>query len=282
MQKPIRIAVLDLYSGEANEGMRCIRQLLEQFRSTSSYSVTYEVFDVRKGLEVPVNSFDGYISSGGPGSPLTSAGSLWEKLYFRLMNDIQENNRESTKKKFVFLICHSLQVFCRYYGLAKVSQRKRTAFGVMPIHKTKAGKVEKLFDNLDDPFWAVDSREFQITQPLAEKIHKMGGDILCIEKERPLIPLERAIMAIRFTNEIIGTQFHPEADSDGMYKYMMQEDKKQLVVGKYGEAKYAQMLEALNDPEKIKATYTTIIPTFLKQIERHHDRLGQRSFQQQL
>lgn len=281
MDKKIRIAVLDLYDGEANEGMRCIRQLLDHFKKESEYEVVYEVFDVRKNLEVPFTNFDGYISSGGPGSPLTSAGSNWEKLYFRLINDLLQNNQESVKKKFLFLICHSFQIFCRYYGLAKVSQRKSTAFGVMPVHKTRAGAHEKLFENLDDPFYAVDSREFQITQPHTEKIKKMGGNILCIEKERPLIPLERATMAIRFTDEVIGTQFHPEADSEGMYMYMMRDEKRQLVVKKYGEAKYNNMLEALNDPEKIRATYTTIIPTFLKQIERHHDRLRQKSFQQQ-
>jgi GMP synthase-like glutamine amidotransferase len=243
--------------------------------------VYYQVFDVRKSLQVPATNFDGYISSGGPGSPLTSAGSRWERLYFGLMNDIQQHNRENEDKKFVFLICHSFQIFCRYYGLAKVSKRKSTAFGVMPIHKTRHAKGEKLFENLDEPFWAVDSRDYQITTPNVDKIHQMGGHVLCIEKDRPLIPLERATMAIRFNDEIIGTQFHPEADSDGMYMYLLREDKKSYVIKKYGESKYTNMLEALNDPEKIKTTYSSIIPTFLKQIERHHDRLGQKSLQPQ-
>jgi len=254
---------------------------VEQFKSESEYDVSYEVFDVRKSLEVPSASFDGYISSGGPGSPLTSEGSRWEKLYFGLMNDIQQHNQESNQKKFVFLICHSFQIFCRYYGLAKVSKRKSTAFGVMSIHQTKHGTSEKLLEKLDDPFWAIDSRDYQITKPHVEKINKMGGHVLCIEKERPLVPLERATMAIRFNNEIIGTQFHPEADSDSMYMYMMREDKKSYIIQKYGARKYNDMLEALNDPEKIKTTYSSIIPTFLKQIERHHDRLGQKSLQSQ-
>ena len=281
MQKTIRIAVLDLYDGEANEGMRCIKQLLEQFKSRSGFLVSYEVFEVRNRLEVPPSNFDGYISSGGPGSPLTSVGSPWEKLYFRLMNDIQQNNSESSRKKFVFLICHSFQIFCRYYGLAKISKRQSTAFGVMPIHLTKYGRNEKLFDKLNDPFYAVDSREFQITQPLLSRINKVGGQVLCLEKERPHVLLERATMAIRFSDEIIGTQFHPEADSDGMYKYMMQEDKKEMVMKKYGQQKYNAMLEALNDPEKIKTTYSTIIPTFFKQIEWHHDKFSQKSLQSQ-
>jgi homoserine O-succinyltransferase/O-acetyltransferase len=282
VKNQLKIAILDLYEGEANEGMRCIKQLVEQFRLGSRYEITSEIFDVRGKLDVPGLDFDIYISSGGPGSPLTSEGSEWERKYFLLMDSIQQHNAQSEEKKFVFLICHSLQIFCRYYGLGNVSKRKSTAFGVMPIHKTKAGKAESIFKKLEDPFWAIDSRDFQITQPNLDKLKKMGGQVLCLEKVRPLIPLERAVMSIRFTNEIIGTQFHPEADSDSMYMYLMREDKKNFVIKKHGVAKYSSMLQALNDPEKIKTTYNTILPTFFKKITQHHDRLRQGNLQQQL
>jgi homoserine O-succinyltransferase/O-acetyltransferase len=282
VETQIKIAVLDLYDGEANEGMRCIRDLLDTFKKESSYSVTYEIFDVRKLLQIPSLDFDVYVSSGGPGSPLTSEGSEWEENYFRLMDGIQMHNQTSSRKKFVFLICHSFQVFCRFYGLAKVNKRKSTAFGAMPIHKTKSGKSETLFGNLRDPFWAVDSRDYQITKPDVSKIKKMGGQVLCLEKERPLVPLERATMAIRFNNQMIGTQFHPEADNDSLFMYLNREDKKKYVIDKYGEKKYTAMLQALNDPEKIKATHNTIIPTFLKQIERYHDAFRKKNLQPQL
>ena len=49
---PIRIAVLDLYEGEANEGMRCIRQLLEHFKNDHQLDLTYQVFDVRMKKEI--------------------------------------------------------------------------------------------------------------------------------------------------------------------------------------------------------------------------------------
>ena len=268
MKNQIRIAILDLYEGEVNEGMRCIRQLVEDFKNESSYLVSSAVYDIRGKLEVPTLEFDIYISSGGPGSPLTSAGSEWETLYFQLMDGIQKHNQKSDTKKFVFLICHSFQIFCRFYGLAKVSKRKSTAFGVMPVHKTRAGQHEPLFNELEEPFWVIDSRDYQITQPNDSAIKKSGGHILCIEKERPLIPLERAVMSIRINNEIIGTQFHPEADYHSMFMYLIREEKKKYVVGKYGENKYKEMLQNLNDPEKIKKTYHTIIPAFLREVEK--------------
>ena len=89
-------------------------------------------------------------------------------------------------------------------------------------------------------------------------------------------------MSIRFTDEIMGTQFHPEADYHSMFMYLLREDKKKYVMGKYGEKKYKEMLQHLNDPDKIKKTYHAILPSFFKQIQRHHDRLSQNNLQPQL
>ncbi len=108
----MKIAILDLYEGESNEGMRCIRELVDQFKSEVNFPVSYEVFDVRQHLEIADLSFDVFISSGGPGSPLTSLGSAWEDNYFELMDSILRHNRENPfRKKFIFLICHFLSGF---------------------------------------------------------------------------------------------------------------------------------------------------------------------------
>ena len=72
---------------------------------------------------IPGSDYDVYISTGGPGSPLDSANSLWERRYFGLIEDIKTFNLENPDhKKHVFLICHSFQVFCRYYGFGIVSK----------------------------------------------------------------------------------------------------------------------------------------------------------------
>ena len=260
----IHIAVLDLYNGEANEGMRCIRQLIEGFEKESNLPVSYQIFDVRLKNEVPDLNFDIYISSGGPGNPTDSIDSLWEIKFFNLMEAIKLNNQTHPEnKKHVLLICHSFQIFCRYYGFGEVSKRKSPSFGVMPMHKTAEGNHDPLFQTLDDPMWAVDSRDYQIVQPNIKKITAHGGALLCIEKYRPHVNLERAVMAIRFDDAFIGTQFHPEADAVGMSMYLLREDKKKFVIERYGEEKYWEMLNHLNDPDKIMLTYTTVIPRFL-------------------
>lgn len=270
----MKIAILDLYDGEPNEGMRCIVDLIEKFKSDESIPIQYEIFDVRLKGQIAAIHFDAFISSGGPGSPLTSEGTEWERNYFGLMDSILKYNRENpTRPKPVFLICHSIQIFCRYYGLAKVTKRKSTSFGVMSVHQTKAGKQDSFLHGLSDPFYAIDSRDYQIVQPDIQKIQATGGNILCIEKERPLIPYERAVMAIRFSNAIFGTQFHPEVDSDGMHKYLLRNDKKELVVSRHGEKKYLQMLQMLNDPDKIKLTQHTVLPQFLRYAARLHQQI---------
>jgi len=91
----------------------------------------------------------------------------------------------------------------------------------------------------------------------------MGAKILCIEKERRHVPYERAIMGIRFNEYMIGSQFHPEADAEGMMMYLQREDKKLTVIENHGETKWSSMIKHLDDPDKILLTYTHVIPNFL-------------------
>ena len=125
------------------------------------------------------------------------------------------------------------------------------------------GHAEKVFAGLNDPFYCVDSRDYQVIEPNNHLIKEMGASILAIEKERPHVPYERAIMAMRFNDYFIGSQFHPEADAVGMSMYLQREDKKQTVIDNHGEAKWSSMIEQLNDPRKIMFTYSHVLPNFL-------------------
>ena len=107
-KKRVSIAVLDLYEGVANEGMRCIREIIAQWGKANNLDIYLKEFEVRLNQEVPGTDFDIYISSGGPGSPLESEGSEWEKKYFHWLNEIElwNNDPLQTNKKNVFFICH--------------------------------------------------------------------------------------------------------------------------------------------------------------------------------
>jgi len=266
-RKHISIALLDLYEGQPNQGMRCIRQLIHQFGQDHQLSITLDEFDVRLQQQLPDLSYDIYISSGGPGSPLDSEGSEWENRWFNWVRIVEEynNNPANPVKKNVLFICHSFQIAVRYFKVATVAKRKSTAFGVFPVHMLDAGHEEPVFAGLQDPFYAVDSRDYQVIQPDTRQLRKLGATLLAIEKERPHIPLERAIMAIRFNEHMIGTQFHPEADASGMSMYLQRDDKKQTVIENHGFEKWRSMIDQLNDPDKIRYTYSHVIPNFLQQ-----------------
>jgi GMP synthase-like glutamine amidotransferase len=263
-QQSIRVAILDLYNNEPNEGMRGIQSILNRQDIPSPWKLTWQRFDVRFRDDIPDDSFDIYISSGGPGSPLEEPGAHWEKEYFKLMDRLLEHNRDARQKKYIFLICHSFQLMCRHLEVGDVAKRHSTAFGIFPVHMTEEGRKERAFASLPDPFYAVDSRDWQVVQPDMKRIEKLGAKILAIEKERPHVPYERAIMSMRFTPEMMGTQFHPEADPVGMLHYLLREDKKQIVIKHHGEEKYDEMLLHLNDPDKISLTQSALIPSFLE------------------
>ncbi|WP_460501056.1 type 1 glutamine amidotransferase [Hymenobacter agri] len=266
--KPIRIAILDMYNNAANEGMRCIRQLLQRSATELGTEFQVDTYNVRAANQLPGLDYDAYISTGGPGSPLAS-DEPWEVRYFAFIDALLLHNHTQPVKKHLLLICHSFQLVSRHLGLGEVGKRKSTSFGVLPVHLTEAGEAEPVFAGLPEPFYAVDSRDYQLTELHTERLAQLGGRVLCLEKERPHVPLARAIMAIRFTPEMLGTQFHPEADGEGMLRYMLTDERKQQVITAYGEAKYDEMVRLLADPGTIEHTESIILPTFLRRALAH-------------
>jgi homoserine O-succinyltransferase len=266
-KRSVKVAILDLYEGKANQGMRCIRTILKEWGESNDLDLITQEFDVRLNNQLPDTSFDVYISSGGPGDPLVSRFEDWDIAWCRWLDKMERWNANPSNgiKKYVFFICHSFQLASRYFNAGLVSKRKSTAFGVFPIHMLEAGKTEPVFEGLHDPFYAVDSRDYQVIQPNHDLLGEMGARILCIEKSRPHVPYERAIMGIRFNDYMIGTQFHPEADAQGMSLHLQTEEKRKTVIESHGEDKLISMLRQLNDPDKIMWTQSHILPNFLNQ-----------------
>lgn len=266
-QKKIKVAILDMYEGYENQGMRCLRDIINGFAKHNDFQLELKEFDVRQKNEVPSLDFDIFISSGGPGSPLESIGTKWEEVYFNWLQQVEDWNSgtDTFPKKNVLFICHSFQLACRHYGIANVTKRNSTSFGVFPIHMIKDESNEPVFDDVKNPFYVVDSRDYQVIEPNQERLYELGAEVLALEKERPHVPYERAIMAVRFNDYFFGTQFHPEADAIGMSMYLQREDKKKAVIENHGEEKWQSMIDQLNDPDKILYTYSKIIPNFLSQ-----------------
>jgi GMP synthase-like glutamine amidotransferase len=264
MSNPIRVAVLDMYNGEPNQGMRCIIDIINRFNQM----VTFQIFDVRGKNEFPdIKKFDIYISTGGPGNPLEGDGN-WDLKWYDFIDQLWQWNKEQSRsvgtKKHVLFICHSFQMACHHFGLATLNKRKSTSFGVMTIHKTEEGTTDPVLEGLQNPFYAIDSRDYQVVQPKLSIFKKKGAQIIALEKIRTHREYERAIMGVRFSNEFIGLQFHPEADALSFVANLKSKEKRENIIAMKGKTKFRDMLEDLLDEDKIYKTNETIIPNFLR------------------
>lgn len=260
-QRKIKLAILDMYDGVPNEGMRCIKAVVDQYGP----DVDWEVFDVRSKNEVPDKQFDIYISSGGPGSPFDGEGKAWEPKFFKLIDDIWQHNANGhRRKKYVFAICHSFQLLSRHFALGEVCKRKSTAFGVFPIHKTESSKRDRMFRNLPDPYYVVDSRDWQLIEPDLGRFSDLGASILAMEKKREHVPLPRAVMAVRLSDYFYMTQFHPEADAEGMLRLFAKPERRETIRENHGEWKLEEMIRNLTDSEKLPLTHNEVLPNFMR------------------
>jgi len=249
-----KIAIIDMYDGNANVGMECIHLILANWTSQKNVTIQHQVFKLRDHCEIPDHQFDAYISTGGPGSPIDSAGEKWDTLFTEWLDQML------ALQKPVFLICHSFQIACRHLNLGKISLRKSRQVGILPIHPIESNH---LFEGLADPFYALESRLYQITEPNDEQISRLGARITALEKIRPQVPLERAIMGIQFNEHMAGVQFHPEGEYQILLDYFKDDKIKNPIMEEFGIEKWDRMIEHLNDPTKIKSTFNAILPNFL-------------------
>jgi GMP synthase-like glutamine amidotransferase len=260
MEKSLRVAILDLNNNVPNRGITYLKRLIESYGDL----MDYEVFDVRFKNEIPDTSFDIYLSSGGPGSPFDFEGG-WDKPYFSLIQQLWNINNDPTvsEPKFVFFICHSFQLACQHFKIGSIKRRVTRSFGTFPCNMTAEGQEEQYFNGLPNPFWIADFRDWQVINADTDYLEEQGFVITALEKERPHVNLPRAIMAIRFSDFVFGTQFHPEADADGMLTHFYDPERKAQVIKDYGEARWLSMLEDLENDKKINLTHKTILPNFL-------------------
>ncbi len=256
----LRAALVDMYNGDANRGIPMLYSMLSRYANV----LRFDHFDVRAKHEIPDISYDLYIFSGGPGDPLENDGSWFAPFFDRIESLWQWNKRDDVPKKYVFFICHSFQMACHHFGVGKVTQRWKMSFGTYPVHKTRAGKSEPFFEGLPDPFYIADFRRFQVVELDLPRIEALGMQILCMETRSPRAQDERALMGMRFSPEMVGAQFHPEANPEGLLAYFMEPERKKAIVDEHGALRYDRMIRDLANPMKVQRTFDTIIPHFIE------------------
>lgn len=155
----------------------------------------------------------------------------------------------------------------RMFELGEVYKRRSMSFGIFPVHITSLGEDDVVLGSLPSPFSVADFRHYQVIHPNENRIKELRGGILALEKIRPHVEYDRAIMAMRISPEFIGTQFHPEANPEGMKDYYSHPEKRIEIIKQHGETKYEGIMESLEDTDadSILGTYKHILPTFLRQ-----------------
>lgn len=257
---------MDMYDNTPNQGMGCIRHILEHAHTLNGVAAfDYEIFETRHKGELPKFEFDLYIATGGPGSPYDE--EEWEKKFFLWLDELwNRNQNQLSETGYFFAICHSFQLMCRHFGLGEVEKRKSISFGIMPIHMTVGGENEVLYEGLPDPFYAADFRDWQVIQPNHAVLSDMGAVILSLEKIRPHVQLERAITGIRLSEKFVGVQFHPEADVSSLKTHFTKAEQKNKLVENHGVEKYQLILETLDDPNALSLTERVVFPNLLRHV----------------
>ena len=258
MRQPVRMAIMDMNNNHENMGIASIQRIADRFAI-----IEYEVFDVRHQKEVPGMDFDIYISSGGPGNPLEHETG-WEEQYYSLMDNLWQHNLKGKEKKYAFFICHSFQMICNHLKIGQVTLRDKESFGIVPVDKTDAGDMEPLFHGLSSPFYGADFRKYQVIKPNESRMNELGSVITAIEHNLPERKDEKALMAIRFSPEWFGTQFHPEAHPDGMIHYLRRQEKRDMILKQWGIHTYEEMMHNAIHPDRLANTRDHVLPGFIK------------------
>ncbi len=256
----IRLAILDMNNNVPNKGLGYLQLLVEKFSDITEY----QVFDVRAKNEIPDLSFDIYISSGGPGSPYDVEDG-WDTAYFEWIDQVLDYNKSAERKKYIFFICHSFQVACIHFKIGEMIERPHMSFGIYPVDLTHEAHNDDLMYQLPNPFYVADFRYYQVAHIDQASFDQSGYKLLATENMVSQVNSLVAPMAIRFTPEVIGTQFHPEADAFGMLQYLKDDIRKENIIKEYGMKKYLSMMDHADDPDKIQLTHDIILPTFLNQ-----------------
>ncbi|MGH1364007.1 MAG: glutamine amidotransferase-related protein [Calditrichia bacterium] len=263
-KKDIKLAIIDLYDNEPNEGMRCIQEIVENCSdSLPDQKIDYSVYETRYKDDIPTLNNDIYISSGGPGSPFDGEGKRWESHYFNLIDHIWNHNQTHENKKHVFFICHSFQMMCRFFELADIQERQFRSFGIIPVAKTDKGMNDPLLTTLPEPYFAADFRQYEVVDPREAQFKQLDASLLSKEFERIDPTQPKAMMTIRLSDTMFATQYHPEADPDSMNHHFRKAERRQQVVEEYGEERYNKMIALLDRPDTIRKTRSSILPQFI-------------------
>jgi GMP synthase-like glutamine amidotransferase len=266
---PLKLCLVDMNNGVANEATRCFRRIFEAFvqkakAANPGLETTLKHVQPRNLGELPDREVDLVLSSGGPGSPYDGYEEPWCTGYRNFLDSVVERNRaDHHRAPKVFVVCHSFELNVLHFGVGKMRQRPGPKFGLMPAYMTDLGQRHPLYQGFDDRLFAFEHRNWEAVELDETRLKQLGGQLLARESRPGRTDKGEALLSFEFAPGILGTQFHPEADRPGVVAWIHRPEKAEAFKEAYGQELYERMLKSLDDPARLAKTFALLIPGWL-------------------
>lgn len=268
--QPLRICLVDMNNGVANQATRCFRRLNDAFAKrvrerNPDLEVSFRHVQPRNLAELPSDDVDIVLSSGGPGSPHDGFDDAWCVGYRRFLDHaVERNMKDSARAPKLFLVCHSFEIAILHFAVAEMQKRSTTKFGVMPAYITDAGQKTDYVSPFGYRLFTWEHRNWEAVNPDMKRIAELGGQIVSKEShQKAVVNRGDAILGMRFAPGVDGVQFHPEADKAGVLAWIENPEHAATVESAYGPALYAKMVKSLANPTRLARTFALMIPGWL-------------------
>ncbi len=270
MVAPLRLCLVDMNNGVANEATRCFRRLFDGFvqrvRAVNpDLPVQFKHVQPRNLGELPDENVDLVLSSGGPGSPYDGFDDPWCVGYRKFLDHVvQSNATDPDHAPQIFVVCHSFEIAITHFKVAEMTKRETLKFAIMPAYPTDEGMADPLFAPFGERLFVWEHRRWQAVNLNQKALDALGGKLLCRESRPGRTDKGPAVVGFRFAPGLVGTQFHPEADRPGVMAWINRPEHAADLRDAYGNALYERMIKTLDDPTRLARTYALLIPTWLQ------------------
>jgi GMP synthase-like glutamine amidotransferase len=266
----LKICYVDMCNGVANQAGRCFRRLVDGLKARAvaanpglEFSFTH--VQPRNLGELPKRDADLVLSSGGPGSPFDGYEDPWCTGYRDFLDFVVEKNtKDAAHAPKVLAVCHSFELATIHFKVAQMVLRPAgRKFGVMPAYPTPDGLKSLLFAPFGDRLFVWEHRHWEAIDLDQKRLDELGGKLLARESRPERTDKGTALLAFDFAPGIVGTQFHPEADRQGLMVWVYSEEQATEFKKVYGEALYQRMIKTLDDPTRVARTFALFVPGWL-------------------
>lgn len=271
MPQTLRVCLVDMNNGVANQATRCFKTIVESFRgrvkaSNPAVDIALDHVQPRNLGELPKDDMDLMLSSGGPGSPFDGYDdSPWCTGYRKVLDRIAEANQKNPDAApKALLVCHSFELGILHFGVGTMQKRSSLKFGLMPAYTTRVGRDVDFLQPFGDRMFTWEHRNWEAVDLQPKRLEAIGGAVLATESREGQPPDKgKALLGMKFTHGIWGTQFHPEADKPGVMAWIEKPEHKVAVTDAYGQLLYDRMVKSLSNPDRLAKTFSLLIPGWL-------------------